>query len=121
LRTFTTGAQFRPDVKLAQRRGKDMAKREIILLLVEGKSLPARYKDHPLSGPWTDYRDCHIEPDWLLIYKSTATTYTWSARARIPISSNCGDRPYFPNSASNAATLRRRRQWRSAPENWAAM
>jgi mRNA interferase YafQ len=64
------GAQFRRDVRLAQKRGKDMAKlREVILLLIEGNTLPARYKDHPLSGDWKHYRDCHIEPDWLLIYK----------------------------------------------------
>ena len=51
MRTPISGAQFRRDVKLAQKRGKDMAKlREIILLLVEGKPLPAQYKDHPLSG-----------------------------------------------------------------------
>ncbi len=51
LRTAISGAQFRRDVKLAQKRGKDMAKlRETILLLVEGKGLPARYRDHPLSG-----------------------------------------------------------------------
>jgi mRNA interferase YafQ len=50
LRTAISGAQFRRDVKLAQKRGKDMAKlREVILLLVEGKPLPARYKDHPQS------------------------------------------------------------------------
>ena len=46
-----------------------MAKlREIILLLVEGGPLPPRYKDHALVGDW-NHRDCHIEPDWLLIYK----------------------------------------------------
>jgi len=57
-------------VKLAQKRRKDMAKlREVILLLIEGKPLPARYKDHPLGGEWNHHRDCHIEPDWLLIYK----------------------------------------------------
>jgi mRNA interferase YafQ len=57
-------------VKLAEKRGKDMAKlREIILLLVEGTPLPPRYKDHPLAGNWKDCRDCHIEPDWLLIYR----------------------------------------------------
>ena len=62
--------QFRRDVKLAERRGKDMSKlREVILLLAEGKPLPPRYKDHPLSGEWKHYRDCHIEADWLLIYK----------------------------------------------------
>jgi mRNA interferase YafQ len=47
-----------------------MAKlRELILLLSEGASLPPRYKDHPLRGNWQDYRDCHIEADWSLIYK----------------------------------------------------
>jgi mRNA interferase YafQ len=47
-----------------------MAKlREIILLLVEGGLLPARYRDHPLRSDWKHFRDCHIEPDWLLIYK----------------------------------------------------
>jgi len=57
-------------VKLAQRRGKDLSKlRELILLLAEGQPLPPRYKDHPLSGDWSHYRDCHIESDWLLIYK----------------------------------------------------
>ena len=54
MRTPISGAQFRRDVKLAQKRGKDMAKlRDIILLLAEGKPLPARYKDHPLSGSGT--------------------------------------------------------------------
>ena len=70
MRSLVRGAQFRRDVKLAERRGKDMSKlREVILLLAEGKPLPPRYKDHPLSGEWKHYRDCHIEPDWLLIYK----------------------------------------------------
>ena len=70
MRTPISGSQFRRDVKLARRRGKDMAKlREVILLLVEGNALPARYKDHPLNGEWSRFRDCHIEPDWLLIYK----------------------------------------------------
>jgi mRNA interferase YafQ len=64
------GAQFKRDVKLAERRGKDLAKlRELILLLVEGDPLPPRYKDHSLSGNWKHHRDCHIEPDWLLLYK----------------------------------------------------
>jgi mRNA interferase YafQ len=64
LRTPISGAQFRRDVKLAQKRGKDMAKlREIILLLIEEKPLPARYKDHPLGGEWNHHRDCHIEPN----------------------------------------------------------
>ncbi len=39
------------------------------LLLIEGDSLLPRYKDHSLSGNWNHHRDCHIEPDWLLLYK----------------------------------------------------
>lgn len=51
-----------------------MAKlRELVLLLIEEKSLPARYKDHSLSGDWKNYRDAHIEPDWLLIYRITGS------------------------------------------------
>jgi mRNA interferase YafQ len=43
--------------------------RELISLLAEGRTLPPDYKDHPLSGQWKHCRDCHLEPDWLLIYK----------------------------------------------------
>jgi mRNA interferase YafQ len=63
------GTQFRRDVKLSQKRGKNMTKlREAILLLLEGSPLPSRYKDHTLSGDWQHFRECHLEPDWLLIY-----------------------------------------------------
>jgi mRNA interferase YafQ len=69
-RNLISGAQFRRDVKLAQRRGKDMSKlRELILLLAEGSPLTPRYNDHPLTGEWKHHRECHLEPDWLLIYK----------------------------------------------------
>ncbi len=44
--------------------------RAIHELLVEGASLPERNRDHTLSGDWDGYRECHIEPDWLLIYRS---------------------------------------------------
>jgi mRNA interferase YafQ len=70
VRNLVSGAQFRRDVKLTEKRGQDMAKlREVILLLVEGAPLPPRYRDHSLGGNWKHHRDCHIEPDWLLIYK----------------------------------------------------
>ena len=47
-----------------------MAKlRAVILLLIQGNQLPSRFKDHPLGGEWKSFRDCHIEPDWLLVYK----------------------------------------------------
>jgi mRNA interferase YafQ len=75
VRNLIRGAQFKRDVKLAERRGKDLAKlREIILLLAEGDSLPPRFKDHSLGGNWKHHRDCHIEPDWLLLYKIDGDT-----------------------------------------------
>jgi mRNA interferase YafQ len=62
--------QFRRDLKRCEKRGKAMPKmRDVILLLLSGEPLPARYRDHPLSGTWKHHRECHIEPDWLLIYK----------------------------------------------------
>jgi mRNA interferase YafQ len=70
LRNPIDGAQFRRDVKLARKRGKETAKlREILSLLIEGHVLPQRLNDHPLGGEWKSFRECHIEPDWLLIYK----------------------------------------------------
>ena len=62
--------QFKRDVKQSQKRGKDMNKLKVLLgLLIDGKPLPAIYLDHPLKGGWRGFRDAHIEPDWLLIYK----------------------------------------------------
>jgi len=62
--------QFKRDVKLAQKRRKDIAKLKALLaLLIDGTPLPAVYLDHPLKGDWKGFRDVHIEPDWLLIYK----------------------------------------------------
>ena len=64
------GTQFKKDVKVCQKRNKDMTKlRKLMLLLIEEKPLPREYKDHPLKNNWKHHRDSHIEPDWLLIYK----------------------------------------------------
>lgn len=61
--------QFKKDVKLAKRRGKNLAKLdELLQLLCAGLPLPAKNREHTLSGDWSGYRECHIEPDWLLIY-----------------------------------------------------
>ncbi len=69
MRTFSRTGQFKKDVKLAIRRAKDMMRlKEVLDLLIEGKALPPRFKDHPLRGNFAGSRDCHIEPDWLLIY-----------------------------------------------------
>jgi mRNA interferase YafQ len=65
--------QYRRDLKRCEKRGKPMEKmRQVILLLLSGEPLPARYRDHTLSGDWIGHRECHIDPDWLLIYKVDA-------------------------------------------------
>lgn len=65
-----TGGAFRRDVKLARNRGKDLAKlRAVVALLTEEQPLPPRCRDHALTGDWGGFRDCHIEPDWILIYR----------------------------------------------------
>lgn len=72
MRTFSRTSQFKKDVKRADKRGKDLAKlREVLDRLIEGNPLPPEYKDHPLRGDFAGSRDCHIEPDWLLIYTLT--------------------------------------------------
>lgn len=64
-----TTTKFKRDVKLCKKQGKDMDKfKTIHEALILGKSLPIRNKDHFLTGSWHGYRECHIEPDWLLIY-----------------------------------------------------
>ena len=75
--------QFKRDVKQAQKRGKDMEKLKTLLsLLIEGKPLPATYLDHPLKGGWRGFRDSHIEPDWLLIYKIVGETVRFERTGR---------------------------------------
>lgn len=62
--------RFRRDVKLAEKRGRPIAKLKAVLaLLIEEKPIPPVYKDHPLKGDWKGFRDLHIEPDWLLLYR----------------------------------------------------
>jgi len=62
--------QFKRDIRRAQKRAKDMEKfKTLARLLIGGDPLPARYRDHPPKGAWSSFRDAHIEPDWLLIYK----------------------------------------------------
>lgn len=62
--------QFLKDLKLAHRRNLPRAELdEVIRILSEGLSLAPKYRDHSLSGQWSGYRECHIRPDWLLVYK----------------------------------------------------
>ena len=63
-------AKFQKDLKRVQRRGYDIALlTEIIKKLAAGEALPAKNKDHNLSGDFAGCRECHITPDWLLIYE----------------------------------------------------
>ena len=67
MRSASYTSQFKRDVKLAKKRGKDMGKlRDVIGLLLAGQSLPRELGDHPLKGEWKASRDLHIEPDSLL-------------------------------------------------------
>ena len=62
--------KFKKDFKLVQKRGYKIDKlKEVITILREQKSLPEKYQDHALMGNYVGFRECHIEPDWLLIYK----------------------------------------------------
>ena len=65
-------SQFKRDVKLGIKRGKKMSiLKNIMEKLAKEESLDPKYKDHKLTGKYKDSRECHIEPDWLLIYKTT--------------------------------------------------
>ena len=65
-------SQFKRDYKLAVKRGFNPAKlEEVVTLLQAEKPLPERFRDHDLTNSrnYKDMRECHIEPDWLLVYK----------------------------------------------------
>lgn len=63
-------SQFKKDYKLAMKRGlKISLLDEVIALLSRGEELPEKYRDHALIGNWLGHRECHILPDWLLIYR----------------------------------------------------
>ena len=63
--------KFQKDLLLARKRGKNIDKiQSIINTLAMEKPLPEKHRPHILSGKWKKYYECHIEPDWLLIYRS---------------------------------------------------
>lgn len=68
--TIKYQASFKRDYKRIKKRGYDMKLLErTIVLLAEGGSLPVEYRDHSLSGDYAGCRECHISPDWLLVYE----------------------------------------------------
>ena len=71
--TIIWQSQFKKDFENAKKRGKDLDKlAHIINELQHSKQLPPKNKNHKLKENYGDYWECHIEPDWLLIYKSTS-------------------------------------------------
>ncbi len=74
MKTIRYLKQFKKDVKRIQKSGKDMSKlTQVIEKLANGETLETEYRDHALAGNYQSYRDCHLEPDWLLIYQSSET------------------------------------------------
>ena len=67
--TIVRSAAFKKDFKRLQKRGLDMSQlQEVIVALASGQALEHRYKDHSLKGTYAGFHECHLAPDWLLIY-----------------------------------------------------
>jgi mRNA interferase YafQ len=63
-------SQFKMDFKRIKKRGRDLNKlKEVVSAIANSEALEERHRDHALSGNWAGSRDCHIEPDWILIYR----------------------------------------------------
>lgn len=74
--------RMKKDAKLMQKRGKDIGKlTNVLSLLASENPLPSQYKDHALTGNLQDFRECHIESDWLLMYQIYENTLILSATA----------------------------------------
>lgn len=62
--------QFKKDLKRAKKRGFDFDRlTEVVNMLADQQNLPERYRDHNLIGDYSGFRECHVQPDWLLIYR----------------------------------------------------
>jgi mRNA interferase YafQ len=75
MRALSQTTQFSRDVRRMRKRGKDLIRlQEVVRLLASGSPLEPKFRDHPLDGPWKPSRDCHVEPDWILIYTADEDT-----------------------------------------------
>ena len=73
MRRLKTTTRFERDLKRATRRGKDLDRLwAVVERLLKGEPLESRHRPHTLSGEWASLRECHVEPDWLLIWRETA-------------------------------------------------
>ena len=67
-------ARFKRDLLRQKTRGKDLAKIEAVIVALSNRlPLEPKHRDHALTGDWAEHRDCHVEPDWVLIYQRTPT------------------------------------------------
>lgn len=74
MKNFRRTTQFKRDVKRLQQQGKDLQKlKNTLNHLVDEEELPLNYRDHVLVGQYKGTRECHIEPNWLLIYESAGS------------------------------------------------
>lgn len=66
--------QFKRDLKLAAKRGYDLDLLDsVVTALASGQILPDKYRDHNLTGKYAGFRECHLQPDWLLVYRIDET------------------------------------------------
>jgi mRNA interferase YafQ len=69
MREIKFANRFKKEFKLMRKRGKDSEKFDEVMKLLEcGNILPESFKDHKLQGEFKNFRECHIDPDWLLVY-----------------------------------------------------
>ncbi|SCA64081.1 mRNA interferase YafQ [Chlamydiales bacterium SCGC AG-110-P3] len=67
--------QFKKDLKRSRKQGRDITSlRTLMEKLTSQENLDSKYRDHALGGNWKGYRDCHVKPDWLLIYCISSLT-----------------------------------------------
>jgi len=69
LRRVRSTSRFKKELRQSRKQGRDIALAEkIVTMLANDEPLPPKYRDHALSGNWVGFRECHIAPDWLLVY-----------------------------------------------------
>ena len=75
MKSLSQTTQFSKDVKRMLKRGKEPRKlQDVVRRLACGETLHPKHRDHPLRGEWKGSRDCHVEPDWVLIYTADASS-----------------------------------------------
>ncbi|MDR2946900.1 MAG: type II toxin-antitoxin system YafQ family toxin [Candidatus Adiutrix sp.] len=66
--------RFKKDYKLSMKRGLPMEELDAVMdMLITGNPLPEKYQDHQLGGNYKNHRECHVQPDWLLVYRLSPT------------------------------------------------